>query len=137
MLKGIKTTDIWPYTLEEERDAESPTVWWLKPQTVAKGNRPLAAYMQAHQKKDLDTVSRKTTQADLDQWLSTVDHVDNFCFSEEEMPREEIRDPEDLKKIFFQLDISSYNELMNASRDIFRLKDGQKKGSSSSSGAAS
>lgn len=134
MLKGIKSTDVWPYILEEERDDPSPTIWWLKPQTVAKGNRPLAAYMQAHQKKDLDTIARKTTQADIDQWIGIVDHVDNFCFHDEEVPRVTVETAEDVKKIFFELDISSYNELMNASRDLFKLRDGQKKGSSSSSG---
>lgn len=133
MYKGISRKDSFPVTLDDD---EGPvfTYYWLRPQTVRSGNKPLAAYMQAHSKKDVATIAKKTTVTDLNQWLDTVEKIENFCFHDEEDPRELIEDYEELKTVFYEHDINAFNELMNKSRNIFTLTEGEKKGSRSSSG---
>jgi len=136
MYKGISRKDSFPVTLDDD---EGPvfTTYWLRPQTVSAGNKGLAAYTQAHGKKDIKTIARKHTATDLDQWLDTIEKIEFFEFHEEDTPRELIEDHEDLKKAFYEHDINAFNELMNKSRNIFSLTEGSKKGSSSSSGPGS
>ena len=136
MYQGINPDEAIPYVLRKD-DPDNPTVWWLRPQTVHKGNRHLAGYNDAYTKKTLDSVAKKTTQEDLAQFLDTVEHIENFIFMGDKIPTAEVLEPELLKKVFYQLDISSYNELMNASRDAFELTDSEKNASGSLSGPAS
>jgi len=135
MYIGIDPKKAEPYVLRRD-DHNNPTIWWLLPQTVAKGNRHLVRYQDAQTKKTLDSVAAKTTQEDLAQFLSTVESVENFQLLGESAPREKVarEDRETLTKIFYEIDIASFNELMNASRDIFELKEEEKNGSGSSSG---
>lgn len=133
MYQGIDPEEAQPYTLRRD-DPENPTIWWLKPQSVQKGNRHLAGYNDAYSKKTLDSIARKTTQEDLAQFLDTVPRIENFIYRGDEVPTVEIVEKAHLQKVFYQLDISSFNELMNASRDIFELTESEKKGSGSSYG---
>jgi len=136
MLKGIKRgVDLYEYILEGEKVDKDPTVFGLRPQTVGEGNVALAGYFKANQKKTDASVAAAMTKTDLEQWLTSVAFVRNFCFADEDAPRDElITDEKDLKRVFFELDISSANEVINASRDIFLLKEGSKNASGSLSG---
>lgn len=137
MYKGIKGEEAYPYVLRGEKDDASPTVWMLHAQKVQKGNRNLAGYMKSQGKSTDDAVAQAYTKQDLNQFLSIVESVHNFCFADESAPAATIDDPEQLKKVFFELDFNSLTEILNASRDIFMLREGEKKESSSSYGAAS
>ena len=134
MYRGIKGTETYPYILLGDRDSEIPTVWMLRPQKVGKGNRNLTGYMKSQGKKTDDAIAASMTKQDKNQFLSIVSEVRTFCFADDSVPKESITDTDELKKVFEELDINSYNELMNASRDIFSLKESEKKESSSSSG---
>lgn len=137
MYTGIKGDETYAYVLLGDRESESPTVWGLRPQKVYKGNRNLTGFMKSQGKRTDDAVAAAMTKQDKNQFLDIVAWVRNFCFAEEGKPRKVIETEEELAKVFNELDINSYSELMNASRDIFSLKEGEKKESSSSSGAAS
>ncbi len=137
MYRGIKGTETYPYILLGDRDSENPTIWMLRPQRVAKGNRNLTGYMKSQGKKTDDAVAASMTKQDKNQFLSVCAEVRYFCFADDSIPRDSIADADELKAVFDELDINSYSELMNASRDIFSLKESEKKESSSSSGAAS
>jgi len=136
MLTGIDPSKSLPYTLRRD-DPLNPTIFWLRPQGVVRGNKHLVGYQDAHTKKTRDSVAAKTTLEDLAQFLSTVERVENFCFLGEAAPTPVIETQEDLKKVFYQLDIANFNELMNASRDIFELTEGEKNALGSSSGQGS
>jgi hypothetical protein len=137
MYKGIGTDEEYPYILRGDRESEKPTIWMLRPQKVRKGNRNLAGYMKTQGKATDDAVADSMTKADLNQFIDTVASVKNFCFKAEVSARELIESLEDLQKVFFELDFNSMTELFNASRDIFSLREGEKKESSFSSGAGS
>ena len=137
MYKGIKGEEAYPYILRGERDDASPTVWMLHAQKVRKGNRNLAGYMKSQGKSTDDAVAEAYTKQDLNQFLSIVESVRNFCFADESEATATIDDPEQLRKVFFELDFNSLTEILNASRDIFALREGEKKESSSSYGADS
>lgn len=136
MYKGISRNDSFPVSLDDD-EGPVKTTYWLRPQTVAAGNKPLAAYMHAHSKKDPATIAKKTTVTDLQQWLDTVEKIENFIFHDEDKPRDMIEDFDELKKVFYEHDINAFNELMNKSRNIFTLTEGEKKELSSLSGSGS
>jgi hypothetical protein len=135
MYRGVKSGEIYPYILEAERESPNPTVWWIRPQTVREGNVPIAGYVRAHQIRNKEEAAAQTTKADRSQFLRVIDHVDNVCVGDEEAVNVSGKDT--LLRLFEELDISTFNELMNASRDIFSLKEAQKKDLSSSSGRES
>ena len=137
MYKGIGPDEVYPYILRGDRDNADPTIWMLKPQGVRKGNRNLVGYMKSQGKHTDDAVGESMTKQDLSQFVSIVASVKNFCFKKDVAPVAEIDSPEDLQRVFFELDLNSMTELFNASRDIFALREGEKNASRSSSGAAS
>jgi len=133
--KGIDPNEPRAFILPKD-DEDNPTVWWLKPQTVAAGNKHLVGYKDAFTKKTQDSIAKKTTSQDLVQFMDTIDHVDNILLRGESEPKD-VTDPDELKRLFYQIDINTFNVLMNASRDIFELTEAEKNGSSSSSGQPS
>ncbi len=155
MYKGIGPDEVYPYVLRGERDSihttidektgkelpvpasAKPTIWGLRPQGVRKGNRNLVGYMKSQGKHTDDAVGDSMTKQDLSQFESVVAYVKNFCFKAALDPVAEISTPEELHKVFFEIDFNSMTELFNASRDIFALREGEKNASRSLSGAAS
>jgi len=135
MLKGIKKgVDLYEYILEGEKTDPNPTVFVLRPQTVGEGNVALAGYFKANQKKTDAAVAAAMTKTDLEGWLTSVAEVRNFCFAEDSEPTASITEERELKRVFFELDVSTANEVINAARDIFSLREGAKNASGFSSG---
>jgi hypothetical protein len=77
------------------------------------------------------------TKQDLTRFLSCVAWVRNFWFVGESEPRPFVEDEEMIKRSFNEIDYNSMTELTTAAHDIFSLREGEKKESSSSSGAVS
>jgi hypothetical protein len=146
MLKGVKTLDPIPYILaKDNRDwdpkegdpKKRPTVWLIAPQTVAIGNRNLAGYLKSQGKGADDALAEAYTKQDLTQFLRVVKGVRFYCFSDSEEPVPFIDDNEKLKNVFSDMDFENVTELLNASRNIFTLREGEKNALSSLSGAGS
>lgn len=152
MYKGIDENETYPYILRGERalaeDAkareeagetvpatERPTVWWIRPQTVAIGNRHITRQGRAFTKKNEHAVVDAMTRTDHSEFLAVVRRVDNYCFKDETSPREAITGAEERSRIFRELDPESEKELVGASRNPFELRESEKNASGSSSGA--
>jgi len=152
MYKGVDREKTYPYVLQREHAlaedvkaleragepvTERPTVWWIRPQTVASGNQHITRQGRAFTKKTDDAMITAMTREDRNEFLDVVRGVDNFCFKDEAVPRAKITSTEERCKIFDELDPESQKELVNASRDPFVLRESEKNASSSSSGAGS
>jgi len=151
MYKGIDQDKLYPYILrgervlaeemqikEEAREAiiqiERPTVWWIRPQTVATGNKHITRQGRAFTKKNDSAIAEAMTKHDRNEFIDAVREIDNFCFKGESDPHEKITSVDDRCKVFDELDPETEKELVGASRDPFMLRESEKNVSSSSSG---
>jgi len=151
MYKGIDQETLYPYIVRGERalaeevalkeeahetvtPQDRPTVWWIKPQTVATGNKHITRQGRAFTKKNDVAIADAMTKHDRNEFLDAIRKVDNFCFKGEAIPREKITSVDDRCKIFDELDPETEKELVGASRDPFMLRESEKNVSSSSSG---
>jgi len=154
MYEGIDREKLYPYILRGERvlaeemqikeeahetvtPQDRPTVWWIKPQTVATGNKHITRQGRAFTKKNDGAIADAMTKHDRNEFIDAVREIDNFRFKGEAMPREKITSVEDRSKAFDELDPETEKELVGASRDPFMLRESEKNVSSSSSGAGS
>lgn len=137
MYRCISDNEIVPFILRGDRGDDNPTIWGLRPQKVAQGNRNYAGYMKASGKHTDDALAKAMTRQDLTRFLSCVAWVRNVDLGPEGGCHEHIDDEETLTKLFWGLDYNTYTELTGAAHDVFALREGEKKELSSSSGAAS
>jgi hypothetical protein len=146
MYKGVKNSPPIPYILaKDNRDWDPkegdpklrPAVWMIVPQTMRTGNRNLAGYLRSQGKATDDAVAEAYTKQDLNQFLNAVKEVYFYTFSDGDSPVEHIDTPEGMQKVFFDMDFDAATELMNSSKNIFALREGEKNALSSLSGAAS
>ena len=136
--KGLSEDDVFEYVLESERETEGPkTIWGLRPQGVASGNQSLARIVKAHGRRNIDESASEQTKANRREFLKMLAYVKNFVFSGETEITALIDDPKGIDRIFGQIDISTFLELANASKDIYTLRQGEKNGSGSSYGLPS
>lgn len=139
--RGIDPEDEFLFILPEDAESSDPvkTEFWLHPQTARIGNKSVAQYMKAGQKKGIDEVAAETTKGDRRNFHAAISRIKNFQFREDDEPTPEILNEDTkesrvlLNKVFAQLDISSLNKIMNASREP-KLSESEKKESSSLSG---
>lgn len=138
---GVDPTDEFVFILPEDMESPDPvkTEFWLHPQTARTGNKSVAQYVKAGQKKGIDEIAAETTKGDRRHFFSAISRIKNFQFHGEVEPYPEIVNDDTkesrtiLNRVFEQLDISSLNKVMNASREP-KLSESEKKESSSSSG---
>ncbi len=137
--KGISQEDVYEYVLEGERDSdeEIKTVWGIRPQGVAGGNISLARVVKAHGRRNIDDAAAETTKANRSEFLRMLAYVRNYQFAGTSEVVGLVEGEEDLLRIFRELDITTFLELSQAAKDVFRLRSGEKNGSSSSSGPPS
>jgi hypothetical protein len=145
MIKGVRDVGLIPFILpNDNRDwdpkdgdpAKRPTVWMIAPQTMPSANRNMAGYIRSQGKATDDAVAEGYTKQDLNQFLRAVKEVWHYIFSDSDDPTEHLDTPEGMKRVFFDLDADNVTALMNASRNIFTLREGEKNALSSLSGAA-
>jgi len=135
VFKGINPDDIFEYVLEGEKDSEGvKTIWGLRSQGVASGNQSLARIVKAHGKRNIEESAEEQTKANRREFLKVVAFVKNFLFSGDSEPTPVVDDEKGILQVFKEIDISTFLELSNASKDIFTLRQGEKNGSNSSSG---
>ena len=146
MIKGVRNVGLIPFILpNDNRDwdpkdgdpKKRPTVWEIAPQTVQSANRNMAGYIRSQGKATDDAVAEGYTKQDLNQFLRAVKGVWYYEFSDQSEPIVHIDTPEEMQRVFFDLDADSTSALMNASRNIFALREGEKNALRSLSGAAS
>jgi len=142
-LRGISSKASVPYVPEDDRSSppEEQTVFWIKPKKFGDGNRTASRYMgceKAITRKGFREVDpNRLKQADIEEFLDTVVKVENWIFSEDHpnggviIPV--IEDPSDLKQVCMDMSNDLFNEIIDASNDMSRLRAGEKKSLKSSS----
>lgn len=132
MIRGISKDDILRYVPECERDLlpEEQTVFWIRPRTGADANAVLSKYSPAMKdeaggRRSMDV--QRMNSADLSNFLTAVQKVENFLFAGEESPTAEIQEEDGLTRIWKQLEANILTEVLNASADFSRLRREQKK----------
>jgi len=142
VIEGAPPTSI-PYVPEEERNVvEKQSCFWIKPKTGHEANQTLASYAGAGRDgrqgyRELNV--RKLDNADVEQFLATVEKVEWYRFSER-FPElraqgafESISDEATLSKVALDLGSDLLIEVFEASGNMQRLLAGRKKESASPS----
>ena len=142
MIEGAPPTAIRWVPEEERAVTKRQTAFWIKPKTGHEANQSLASYAGAGRDgrngyRELSV--RKLDNADVDQFLATVDKVEWYLFSSR-FPElraqggfEEITDEATLSKVALDLSSDNLIEVFEASSNMQRLMSGAKKESPSPS----
>lgn len=136
-MKGIKRGEFYPYILRGERESEDPTIWELSPVGAREGNRSITGFVKAQSRRTDDAVAEGMTKQDLNDFLMAVRSIRNWTFADDEEPTVLIDEHNEKEKVrvFYELDSNSINEITNAAKNIFALRECEKKELSSPSGA--
>ena len=136
MITGAPHASI-PYVPEEERSSiDKQTVFWVKPKTGHEANQTLSAYASAGRdgRKGYRELSvRRLDNADVDQFLSTVEKVEWYQFSDRfpelaaSGPMAIVEGDALLSKMALDLSSDLLIEVFEASNNMSQLLAGRKK----------
>ncbi len=142
-MSGIAKSKVYYYVPIDDRQTPvaEQTVFHLKPKKFGDGNITARRYMASEKAttrkgyRDID--DKRLTQADLGEFIDTVVQVDNWIFSIDfggngERITDMINTPNDLEKVCRDMSNELLNEILEASNDISKLEEGQKKSLNSS-----
>ena len=139
-LSGVSKNQVIPYVPEDDRDSplEEQTVFWVKPKGFGDGNRTAARYAGCRKpygsKKGYDEYNPSLMdKADVQEFIACVHGVDNFRLTEDGELIKSTENPDDLRQICKAMSSDLFNEIIDVAGDMSKLKDGEKKSSSSSS----
>lgn len=149
MIKGVSKREI-PYVLEDDRASalHEQTVFWILPKTGHDNNRTLqryAATSKDNRKGFREINVSKLDAADIAEFSSIVKKVENFQFPEDSNFYNNenkgiykvIEDDEKLGEVARTLAADHLSEILEVANNISKLKEGEKKSSSSLSGSSS
>ena len=140
VVKGVNKKAI-PYVLEEDRanPITEQTVFWIKPKTGHDNNLTLQRYAGASKetRKGREINVSRLDAADQEDFLHSVEKVENFIYSEESEYYDsgkiykEITDKAQLKEVARCLSADNLSEVLEVSNNISKLTEGAKKNSNS------